>query len=377
MQTANWFVPFYSQNNEVKNAFSDFDENFDSDAFAMGLEQSAFMCNSDKYSFCMNVQMMPKAQRSMIVELFKTEMQQMKEISDDDELLNKGVKDKQIFTRYIQDLYRFFKLHPLHKEFDDFFDSSLDVHNTLFFKTLIKDKVILKKISDLYFKKGFYEEAIDAYTGLELKGKAAQKNYEKLGFAWQKLKNYDKALDNYQKAELFGEASLWLTKKIAFCFRKNNNFKEALKYYQKAEKEEENNLHIQANIGHCYLSSGDYENALKKYFKVEYYEPENVMAMRPIAWCSFVLGKFDTSVKYYNKLLENKPTAFDFINFGHVLFCKGEKMKAVEMYLKAIKIKSLKAFEDSISEDKEMLLKHGSEQTDLDLLIDYVKTKMI
>ena len=377
MQTANWFMPFYAENNEVKNAFSDFDEGFDPDAFAKGLERSVFMCNSDKYSFCMNVQMMPKAQRSMIVELFKTEMQQMKEISDDDELLNKGVKDKQIFTRYIQDLYRFFKLHPLHKEFNDFFNSSLDIHNTLFFKTIIKDKMVLKKISELYFKKEYYEEAIDALNGLKLKGKSAQKNYEKLGFAWQKLKNYDKALENYQKAELFGEASLWLTKKIAFCFRKNNNFKEALRYYQKAEKEEEDNLHIQANIGHCYLSVEDYDNALKKYFKVEYYEPENVMAMRPIAWCSFILGKFDTSVKYYSKLLDNKPTVFDYINFGHVLFCKGDKMKAVEMYLKAIKIKDLKSFEDSITEDKEVLLKHGSEQTDIDLLIDYVKTKMI
>ncbi|MCF6365932.1 MAG: tetratricopeptide repeat protein [Bacteroidales bacterium] len=376
-QPANWFMPFYAENEEVKNAFSDFDENFDAEAFAKGLERSAFMCNSDKYSFCMNVQMMPKAQRSMIVELFKTEMQQMKEISDDDELLNKGKKDKQIFTRYIQDLYRFFKLHPLHKEFDDFFDSSFDIYNTLLFDTIIKDNKTLKIISELYFKKGFYNEAIDALSKLKLKGKAAQKNFEKLGFAWQKLKNYDKASEHYKKAELFGEASLWLTKKIAFCYRKNRNYEEALKYYQKAEKEEDNNLHIQANIGHCYLSMENHEEALKKYFKVEYYEPDNLMVKRPIAWCSFVLGKFDISVKYYSKLLENKPTVFDYINFGHVLFCKGDKMKAVEMYLKAIKMKDLKTFENSIKEDKEMLLKHGSEQTDIDLLMDYVKTKML
>jgi len=377
MQTANWFMPFYSENEEVEKAFSDFDENFDSSAFAKGLERSAFMCNSDKYSFCMNINMMPKAQRGMIIELFKTEMEQMKEISDDDELLKKGTKDKHVFTRYIQDLYRFFKLHPLHKEYNDFFETSLDIHNTLFFEMIIKDKETLKIISELYFKKGFYEEAIDSLSKLNLKGKSAQKNYEKLGFAWQKLKNFDKALEYYQKAELYNAPSLWLTKKIAFCYRKNHNYEEALNYYKKAEAEDAENLHIQGNIGHCYLSLNDYENALKRYFKVEYYEPENLMAKRPIAWCSFVTGKFETSEKYYQKLLENKPTAYDYINYGHVLFCNNKKMKAVEMYLEGIKIKDSKAFEDSIAEDKDILLKHSSENTDIDLLIDYVKSKML
>ncbi|NPA45566.1 MAG: tetratricopeptide repeat protein [Chlorobi bacterium] len=377
LQTANWFMPFYAENEEVEKAFSGFDEAFDSFAFAEGLERSAFMCNSDKYSFCMNINMMPKAQRGMIVELFKTEMEQMKDISDDDELLKKGTKDKHIFTRYIQDLYRFYKLHPLHKEFNDFFETSLDVHNTLFFETISANKNTLKIISELYFKKGFYKEAIDVLSKLKLKGKSAQKNFEKLGFAWQKLKNYDKALEYYQKAELFAEPSLWLTKKIAFCYRKNNNFEKALEYYQKAEKEDKESLHIQANIGHCYLSLNDYENALKRYFKVEYYEPENVMAKRPIAWCSFVVGKFDTAEKYYQKLLEDKPTAYDFINYAHVLFCNNKKMQAVEMYLKGIKLKDIKAFEDSLAEDKEILLKHSSENTDIDLLSDYVKSKLL
>ncbi len=372
-ETANWFIPFYSENNEVKKAFSTFDDRFDSSAFAKGLENSAFMCNSDKYSFCMNINMMPKAQRGMIVELFKTEMEQMKEISDDDELLKKGAKDKHIFTRYIQDLYRFFKLHPLHSEFNDFFETSLDIHNTTFFNAISKNDDTLKIISELFFKKGFYKEAINSLS--KIKGKSSQKNFEKLGFAWQKLKNYDKALEFYQKAELFKEPSTWLTKKIAFCYRKNLNYEKALEYYKKAEKEDSENLHIQANIGHCYLSLNDYENALKRYFKVEYYDPENVKAIRPIAWCSFVLGKFEVSEKYYKKLTKNKPTAYDFINYGHVLFCNNNKMNAVEMYLQGIKIGSLHTFEDSIKEDKEFILKHTSEDTDLDLLMDYVKTK--
>lgn len=376
-EIANWFMPFYSENKEVKDAFAEFKGDFDTEVFTKGLEHSVFICNSDKYSFCMNVNMMPEAQRGMIIELFKAEMEQMKEISDEDDILNKNNTDKHIFTRYLQDLYRFYKLHPMRNDVEDFFAGDLDLHNTRLFEILIKDKSVLEKIAELYFKKGFFEETVEILDKMKFKGKKAQKNYEKLGFAFQKMNDYKKASDNYIKAELYSESSLWLIKKIAFCYRKMHDYENALKYYQRAEAEEEDNIHLQANIGHCYLSLGDHENALKKYFKVEYYDPDNVKAMRPIAWCSFVSGKFETSEKYYKKLLENKPTAYDFINFGHVLFCKGEKIKAVDMYMKAINIAGLKPVEDSITEDKDHLIKHGSENTDIDLLIDYIKSKMI
>ena len=156
-----------------------------------------------------------------------------------------------------------------------------------------------------------------------------------------------------------------------------NNYEKALEYYKIAEAEDEKNLHIQANIGHCLLSLGDYENALNTYFKVEYYDPNNIGAMRPIAWCSFVLGKFDTSEKYFHKITSGKPKAYDYINYGHVLFCKGEKMKSADMYLKAVELGDIKEFEQNVNDDREHLIKHGIENTDIDLLIDYIKSKLI
>lgn len=376
-ETANWFMPFYAENNEVKDIFSAFEKSFDTEAFTEGLERSVFMCNSDKYSFCMNVKMMPESQRNMLIELFKTEMEQMKEIQKDDDLLNKSSQDTYIFRRYIQDLYRFFKLHPMHSDFDDFFDMKLDMHNSYFFDKLIVDEESTEKIAELYFKKGFYDDAAELLGRLKLEGNKAKKNYEKIGFAYQKLNNYIKALDFYLKAELFGEPSTWLIRKIAFCHRKMNNYEKALEYYRFAESDDDQNLHIQANIGHCLLSLGEYDEALKTYFKVEYYDPNNLKAMRPIAWCSFVLGKFDTALKYFKKIMEGEPKAYDFINYGHVLFCKGDKMKSVDMYLKALDFIDIGSFEQSINQDREYLLKHTIENTDIDLLLDYIKSKLI
>lgn len=374
---ANWFIPFYAENADIKNIFSHFGDDFNSDTFIKGLERSPFMCNSDKYSFCFNIGMMPEVQRKMIVELFKQEQKQTEEIVNEDKLLNKNSDDKQIFTRYIQDLYRFFKLHPWKNDITDIFSTDLDIHNTNLYRILIDDENVLIKIAEMYFKKEFFTDASEIYETLSFKGNNEAKRYEKIGFCYQKMKNFEKALENYKKAEIIKEPSLWLTKKLAFCYRKLNNFEKAKEYYLLAEKEDEENMHIQANIGHCLLELGDFENALKKYFKVEYYNPDNKSVMRPLAWCSFLVGKLDTANSYYQKLTDENPTAYDFINFGHLFFAKGEKLKAVEMYIKAVKLSDIKIIEDAIREDVEVLMKYQNNKNDIDFLIDYVKTKIL
>jgi len=376
-QAANWFMPFYTENIEVKNIFSDFDDDFDAETFIQGLERSPFMCNSDKYSFCLNIGMMPAAQRNMIIELFKQESKQTEEIKNEDKLLNKDSDDMQIFTRYLQDLYRFFKLHPLKNDIEDIFETDLDIHNTKLYDILINDETLIEKIAEMYFKKEFYSDAAKIYEGLTFKGNKESKRFEKIGFCYQKNKNFEKALENYKKAEIIKDPSLWLTKKIAFCYRKLQNFEDALIYYLKAEKDDEENLHIQANIGHCYLAMEDYENALKKYFKVEYYDPDNKSVMRPLAWCSFWVGKFDTAESYFQKLIEAKPTAYDFINYGHLLYAKKEKLAAADMYVKGIRLSDIKTVEDAIREDIKVFLKYHVNENEIDLLIDYVKIKIV
>ncbi len=375
---ANWFVPFYSENQYIKQIFSDFGDDFDSESFIKGLERSPFMCNSDKYSFCLNIGMMPVAQRNMITELFKQESKQTLEISKEDKLLDKTKEEKQIFTQYLQDLYRFFKLHPLKNEIEDIFDTELDLHNTIFYKILIDDDEVTEKIAEMNFKKGFYNDALDIFEKLKFDNfNKEAKKYEKIGFCYQKIKKWDKALENYKKAEIIKKPSFWLTKKIAFCYRKLHRYDEALKYYLSAEKEDSENLHIQANIGHCYLETNDFENALKKYFKVEYYDPDNKTVMRPLAWCSFMVGKLDTAKSYYKKLLQENPTAYDYINYGHLLFSLGQKLNAAELYVKAVELSDIRTFENSISDDKEVLKKFNISSNDIDLIVDYVKIKTL
>jgi tetratricopeptide (TPR) repeat protein len=375
--TSNWFIPFYKENSNVFETFKDVNGNKGIDLFTEGLEKTAFMCNSDKYSFCMNIKLMPEVQRTMLLELFNREIEQMKEIGDEDEKLYKDVKDKHIFTQYIQDIYRFFKLHPKRAYFDDFFRYDTNFYNENLYEILISNEDFPQILGNLYFQKGFYSEALLILENLKLEGRKAQKNYEKIGYAYQKSNNFKNALNNYNKAEIYGDSSDWLVKQMAFCYRKNQDYENAVKYYIIAEKSDPENLQLQAGMGHCYLSLGNYHNALNKYFKVEFYNPDNVKVMKPIAWCSLMLGKFETAVKYYKKVFENKPDAYDLINYGHALYCSGLKQEAVEIYFKAIKVSNIETFEAGMNEDKQILTMNNVSESEYEFLIDFVKSNLL
>ncbi len=94
MNSDNWFLPFYKENEYVAGTFSDVGEGFDVRQFAEGIERSNFLCNSDKYSFCLNVRHMPAFQKSTVMELFNMELKAMNEMAQDDDLINTDAKTR-------------------------------------------------------------------------------------------------------------------------------------------------------------------------------------------------------------------------------------------------------------------------------------------
>ena len=152
----NWFLPFYKENEYVSRTFSDVGEGFDVGQFAEGIERSTFLCNSDKYSFCLNVRHMPAFQKSTVMELFNMELKAMNEMAQDDDLIHTDAKTQVIITQYFHDLYRFYKLHPLKNEFDDVFNLPVRIHEAGFFKLWIDDINMLRNIGEFFFEKNHY-----------------------------------------------------------------------------------------------------------------------------------------------------------------------------------------------------------------------------
>lgn len=371
---SNWFLPFYKENESFTDAFVTVKEGFDSSSFLQGLERTSFLCNSDKYSFCLNVKHMPSMQKSMMVELFNMELEAMNEMASEDELLQKEVNNRAIIVQYIQDLYRFFRLHPLKKEFEDIFDLKLDFHNKRFFRQLVEENQIIRNIGEFYFEKDHYSEALEIFRSLEEKDDGSEL-LEKIAYSYQCLGDFENALTYYQKAEFISKPRTWLFNKIAFTHRRLGNYEKAIHYYNESEKLDPENLYIQTSLGQVHMEMEKYGEALKYFFKVEYLAPDNIKIQRPIAWCSFLLGKKDNARKYFEKIIDREGNKYDFMNLGHVFWVTGKKQKAIENYRKSLKKSDLdfKWFSDTMKEDVPHLLKYNISGFDIALMMDYIK----
>ncbi len=376
-EIGNWFVPFYMENPAIQQAIKT-KEGPDLTPLTEKLENTYFMCNSDKYSFCLNLSLVPEQQKTMMMNVLNAEMENISEIEKDQDMLSGMARSKSIYTQYFQDLYRFYKLHPWRNEFHDIFSMEMDIYETCFANQLVSQGKTIRNIAELFFDKRFYEDALRIFLSILEKDKSNIELFEKIAFCYEKTGDLEHAYTYYQKADLIETGRLWIIKKMAYCCKYLNKWEEALEYYRQAEKLDAEDMRTQANIGQCLIHMEKYEEALDYFFKVEVLAPENEKIRRPLAWCSFLLGKFDTARDYLKRLLINDPeNKHDLLNLGHVMWCLNRSNDAFNMYRKSILAwKSIKDFETSYNEDRKHLLRHGVKAMDADLMLDYLKLEI-
>ena len=369
----NWFIPFFPENPEIAGSM-DMSEQGMGQLLA-AIEHAPILCNSDKYSFCLSIRSMPKENVSFMTQAMQAEMDQIKELTEDEVLLDPGRREELISNQYIQDMYRFFKLFPRRNEFEDIFSWRLDFHNTQVLGEVFReDPKMLRNIAEYYFVKEYYTEAAEIFEVL-LNDEKNVEVYQKIAWCHQKTGDIESALEAYLKAELHGAGNLWNLKKIALCYHNLKKPDKALEYYYAAEKMDPDNLGIQINIGHCLLELDRYEEALKCYFKVEYLAPGNKKVWRPIGWCSFLTGKKEQADKYFNMLMDNEAGKHDFISMGHVKWSLGNRKSALEYYRKSISKKGFteKEFLEIFEEDKAHLLEQGIDKDDIPIMLDQLR----
>ena len=374
-ETANWFVPFYRENKAMQ-AVLPKEEEFVSEAFLDGLENAFYMCDSDKYSFGFNIVNLPAEQRKFIAGMFGMEAGSLKDISDEDRLLNKPEADNYMFIQYIQDLYRFYKLNPLRNEFSDIFLPTWDIHKSAFFDLAVPQPIIRLRLGEFLFEQEYFDHALGIFLEILNKQQADDQDiYEKIAYCYQRKNNFVEAVNYYLKAELFGTNRMWNIKKIVYCYRTLKDPENALLWCKEAMLMDQSDLYIHTQCAHSYLDLKEYDKALEHYFKVEFLAPDNKKVLRPIAWCSFTTGKLDIASNYSSLLLECDPGAHDFINAGHLALCSGDKPGAIVMYTKSLGKNeiSFEEFLSVFSHDEPYLIQNGVDKNEIPLLLDYLR----
>ena len=367
-EMSNWFLPFDPQHSSLGTLFSDQSESM---SLVDTMMRTSMICNSDKYSFCFSMMMMPEQYRRMMISQLGAEGDEIQKMLEEEEVMNPYRKEETLINHTIRDLYRFFKLFRRHDEFSDIFTLPLNYHKLDPFAPVVQQQVNLEKIALYYFEKNHFSEALSAYSMLAEEGIGKSEVWQKIGYCRQMLADIRGALDAYLHAELLDEQNSWVLHRIASCYRVLKEPESALTYYRRLEQLRPDDLNIQLQIGHCHLELKQYETALNNYFKVELLNSSNTRAWRSIAWCAFLSRKFDVAQSYYARILEQKPNAHDYLNAGHVQLCLDNSGETVNLYRRSQELAgSFENFRELLAEDEDELQEAGVDISILPIILD-------
>ena len=368
---SNWFLPFYPAHSTVL-------ENLGATSLSLAevVQHAPYLCNSDKYSFCLSLGALPDSQRNMMSAQLEEQNATLNEARQS-ELPDDRKKRVSIVNAFVQDLYRFFKLFSRRREFIAIMDNpDLDMTGCLPLASVVRDSKVLELLGTLYFKNAFYDDAIKCYTLLESLDDVTDEHiYQKIGFACQNAGKPEQALTYYKRYELLHEDDAWNIRHIAACHRAIGNAEEALNYYRRAEAMSPDNVSLTLTIGHILLEQNRTSEALQQYFKADLMDNAKHRAWRPIAWCSFLLNDYDRAMDYYDRIArDDTPSSQDLLNRGHVLLCQGRTQEAIETYRKSLALMDgdVKKFRAAFKGDALELRLHGISAVDQALIPDAV-----
>ena len=368
---SNWFLPFFAAHSTVV-------ENLGNGKMGLAevIQHAPYLCNSDKYSFCLSLGALPESQRTMMSAQLEEQNAALSEARQS-ELPDERKQRVSIINAFVQDLYRFFKLFSRRREFIAVMDDpGLDMTDCLPLAQVTRDAHVLELLGTLYFKNAFYDDAIHCFTRLEGMDEASDDHiYQKIGFAYQNAGKFEQALNYYKRYELLHEEDVWNIRHIAACYRSLGKLDDALNYYQRAEAMVPDNVSLTLTIGHVLLEQKRTSEALQQYYKADLMEGAKHRAWRPIAWCSFLLSDYDRANDYYDRIARyDKPTPQDLLNHGHVLLCQGETQLAIKTYREALRLMNgnTTQFRTAFKGDALELRLHGISAVDQSLIPDAV-----
>lgn len=366
---ANWFLPFHVDHSVVKNVLGD-----SHSPIADITESSQFFCDGDKYSFVLTLASVPAVQRKMMMSQFDS-LKVQESMMKSSELVSSVKERENVANFYIQDLYRFFKLYRRKVDFADPFLRPVNLLQLPLLADDFIDTETLEVVSEFYFKRSYFEDALDVFRKLEDKGLVSAQMYQKMGFCSQHIGNQQDALNYYEKAEMLNADSLWTIRRLAAVYRLTGQSAKALEYYKKLELQRPDDLSVAMNIGNCALDCGDIAEALRYYYKVEFLDEKKAgKVWRPMAWALFLNGDMEQSKAYFDKIITDNPTVNDYLNMGHHALASGDIKDAINYYCLSIDTNNgdCEAFVSLFNHDLDALEKAGVSSSIIPLVIDGV-----
>ena len=361
---SNWFAPYSDLHPGLADARRKVG---DSQAVAFVMANGT-MCDSDKYSLVLAlgqvIDRLPANIREAVMSLGGLEGLPSLE----------GEHSSPTFIRrmYLQDLYRFFRIWPLHEQITAYFDdSNLDpaffVCAPLFANT--ECSTLKLRLGEFLLRRGMY----DRLGRLLIRTNEIQdKNKVKFlrGCLALSDREYDWALNTLIDLRDEEHESVALLRALSKAAMGAGEYQLAYDCLSKLETLQPDNLRTRLNACLAAQKAGHASVALNTAYELYYNHPDQQMVQRVLAWVLLNGNTPSKALPIYEKLLAGKPEAEDFINAGYARWLAGDIAGARDSFSRYYDKSHIQR---EFDKDKEMLLRHGITSTDLTLMADAVQ----
>jgi|GEM_PF-4690442 len=377
----NWFMPFFMEHSALLGLFEKENGSFLS-------QKLVTLCDSDRYSIMLAIKEI-LSKRSINPEDMFPGSENLPDLFDSEEFAGCSEEKKNCFREklamrfYLQDLYRFFTLHPYHGEFESPFKTLRDKEQPLCatkgyepFQEVLADTDLLLDEGMKYFDRGCWKRARSIFDFVvqqnwgkdTLTPKDIVNCIEREAFCAQREGNYALAIEDYDIA-IEGEKGLqisttWAYRQLAACYRQTKAYKLAMKCYLEVDPECKQYATMM-NVAYCLLELDELEKALNLFFKASLVKETAPSPLRGIAWTSFLLGKPERSIEYGERLMTlGEAEKEDFLNLGHALIAAQRIPDALAAYRKALtQYSNFGFFKKDFLHDRKFLLQQLPPET--------------
>ncbi len=375
-ELAHWFAPFWLEHPDL---VTDIDDTAtDTLRHMQQLADTMLLCDSDKYSFCINLFRVPAEYRLPMLTNLNADSEQFKEILEMERNGNKHLAKEYLSNLYIQDLYRFYKLFPSKNDFYNPFDAEMDFFSVSGLDEVLAGEASQNKIASMLLNRQQFAAAGQVYDRL-LHASARNVDYRSsLAWCLEKQGQYAAAGAHYEQLVAQGDNTEWALRRLAHCYKQQGNYGKALGIYQQLVAQHTDNQQYLLSLAHCQLQLDNYDAALNTYYKMDFLFGESSKTWRPLAWCLLMKGQYQQSEKIYEKLLADKPDYADYLSYGHLQAAQGKYRLAVDAYEKSYITSglSLQEFYKNFEKDLQQMPVLGLDATQLALLADALRYRL-
>lgn len=367
-EMCNWFMPYHKEHPALAKIY----EKAKATKVLDALLANGPFCDSDKYSLAIAL--------DSLIDNIPANMREVIESGQASPMAEAVLEQNSaafIRRMYLQNLYRFFRLHYDRAEFTDIFN--VNVAGYGFFMGRIspylymeKSKASLMGLSRFLIKHGDYVHADEVLDMIYSEGDA---EFMKLHIAVMlHFGHYDEAIKDVETVidDTDDERLLNMAAEVYFKAGKPTV---AAELYQRLREINPDSKKYMFNSAASLVEGGEIKKALPLLAELDFKYPDDVFVMRTRAWAFLRQGKGVEAEALYNRILKtDRVSSDDYLNAGYALWFQNKIDEAVIMMRKYL-IKSGGKVDliDIFDRDSFILEENKVRKAEVYLMVDLVE----